>query len=579
MATAIPCRWQGFGAFAVSPPFGAIGGGGKLSVGWAVEETEAALCAARGSHHMKPEGTTKPSGRAAALTAERNRKMAASAHAYVRGSTVRFYAWLEGSDRRGLPEGPPVWICGDCHVGNLGPVASTDGKLAIQIRDLDQTVIGNPAHDLIRLGLSLAMAARGSDLPGVTTARMLECMVEGYEAAFAPEAHGETLDAEASMPKTVRRIMRTAAGRSWKHLADERIEGVEPVIPVGKRFWPLTAEERRAADGLFAEEALRRLATSLRSREEGAPVRVLDAAYWRKGCSSLGRLRMAVLLAVGNGRAERHCLMDVKEAITAAAPRSAKGEMPRDNAERVVTGARKLSPFLGSRMVAARVLGKAVFVRELLPQDLKIELENLSVGEARDVAEFLARVVGRGHARQMHEEERAAWLKDLGKHRSGDLDAPSWLWNLQPAPAAVEAGEHPNGPAQAAGQMHHGGVDADQQVDRLQPRRRVGEILYALHHVEDRAIAGLDLLPRVAKLETHHPHARHIPQRGKQIQAGGAAAVHQVRAQLVPPRVARPDQPDHEITVASAVPDRRTCPRRRMAGNVQVGRSRDRLQP
>jgi uncharacterized protein (DUF2252 family) len=26
----------------------------------------------------------------------------------------------------------------------------------IQIRDLDQTVIGNPAHDLIRLGLSLA---------------------------------------------------------------------------------------------------------------------------------------------------------------------------------------------------------------------------------------------------------------------------------------------------------------------------------------------------------------------------------------------------------------------------------------
>ena len=27
--------------------------------------------------------------------------------------------------------------------------------MAIQIRDLDQTVIGNPAHDLIRLGLSL----------------------------------------------------------------------------------------------------------------------------------------------------------------------------------------------------------------------------------------------------------------------------------------------------------------------------------------------------------------------------------------------------------------------------------------
>ena len=46
--------------------------------------------------------------------------MAQSAHAYVRGSTVKFYEWLESSNRTKVPEGPPVWICGDCHVGNLG---------------------------------------------------------------------------------------------------------------------------------------------------------------------------------------------------------------------------------------------------------------------------------------------------------------------------------------------------------------------------------------------------------------------------------------------------------------------------
>src|SRR5664279_4637465 len=114
------------------------------------------------------------------LVATRNLKMAASAHAYVRGSTKRFYEWLEASNGKSLPAGPSVWICGDCHVGNLGPVASTDGSLAIQIRDLDQTVIGNPVHDLIRLGLSMAMAARGSDLPGVTTARMTEMLTRGY---------------------------------------------------------------------------------------------------------------------------------------------------------------------------------------------------------------------------------------------------------------------------------------------------------------------------------------------------------------------------------------------------------------
>ncbi len=372
--------------------------------------------------------TVLPDGRSRALDTERRLKMAASAHAYVRGSTVQFYEWLGGSTRRALPEGPAIWICGDCHVGNLGPVASTDGALAIQIRDLDQTTISNPAHDLIRLGLSLAMAARGSDLPGVTTAHMLERMVQGYETAFAPEAQGETLDAARDMPKTVRQVMRVAAGRSWKHLADERIEGTRPAIPLGKRFWPLTPSERHAVGGLFEREDVAALASVLRSRKTGAPVRVLDAAYWRKGCSSLGLLRLAVLVAVGTGKAERHCLIDVKEAVAAAAPRSAGAEMPTDQAERVVTGAQHLSPFLGSRMLAARVLDKPVFVRELLPQDLKLEIEHLSQDEAMGVAEFLAHVVGRAHARQMTDDQRAAWLTELQRGRVGALDAPSWLW-------------------------------------------------------------------------------------------------------------------------------------------------------
>src|ERR1700753_213135 len=108
-----------------------------------------------------------PEDRSALLADRRNAKMARSAHAYMRGNTVKFYEWLETSSARAIPEGPAVWICGDCHVGNLGPVASLDGHVDIQIRDLDQTVIGNPAHDLIRLALSLATAARSSDLPGV----------------------------------------------------------------------------------------------------------------------------------------------------------------------------------------------------------------------------------------------------------------------------------------------------------------------------------------------------------------------------------------------------------------------------
>jgi uncharacterized protein (DUF2252 family) len=120
------------------------------------------------------EKFARPDARTATLNKIRNLKMSRSSHAYVRGNTVKFYQWLEGKKNGSLPSGPPVWICGDCHVGNLGPLANASGQIEIQIRDLDQTVLGNPAHDLIRLGLSLASAARGSGLPGVTTAKMLE---------------------------------------------------------------------------------------------------------------------------------------------------------------------------------------------------------------------------------------------------------------------------------------------------------------------------------------------------------------------------------------------------------------------
>jgi uncharacterized protein (DUF2252 family) len=361
------------------------------------------------------------------LSERRNLKMARSAHAYVRGSTVKFYEWLKEVDSCRLPDGPPVWICGDCHVGNLGPVADADGRIEIQIRDLDQSVIGNPAHDLIRLGLSLATASRGSDLPGVTTAEMLEQIMEGYACAFGGGRNADNC----SRPECVRIAMKDALRRSWKHLMKERLQDTKPAIPLGRRFWPLSKSESVAVRRLFGTEDVRRLVTSLRAREDTAAVEVLDAAYWVKGCSSLGRLRLAVLVGV-DGAAPKTgglCLMDLKEAVKAAAPRQVKARMPRDNGERVVTGARYVSPFLGGRMLAAQCLDRSVFLRELLPEDLKLEIDQVTRPEAMMSARYLAGVVGSAHARQMDEPTRQRWAAELTRNRSKTLDAPSWLWS------------------------------------------------------------------------------------------------------------------------------------------------------
>jgi uncharacterized protein (DUF2252 family) len=60
----------------------------------------------------------------------------------------------------------------------------------------------------------------------------------------------------------------------------------------------------------------------------------------------------------------------------AAAPRARAAKMPKDNGRRVVESAKHLSPALGDRMIAARLLGRSMVLRE------KLEIDQLSRPEA-----------------------------------------------------------------------------------------------------------------------------------------------------------------------------------------------------
>lgn len=360
-----------------------------------------------------------PDQRKPILLRRRDAKMARSPHAYVRGNTAQYYDWLHSLPGQRLPRGPAIWICGDCHIGNIGPVSDTAGKVRLQLRDFDQTTLGNPTHDLIRLGLSLATAARGASLPGVVTAHMLQHMLLGYQRAFYP-GHGGLV----VKPHDIRTSLRDAQARSWKALARERAIDLESKIPLGKNFWPLSHAEREAISQLFTELDLRKFTGWSSVQTGNTKVKVLDAAYWVKGCSSLGLLRYAVLVEF----AGRRSLIDIKEAVAATSPRYPRTSMPRDNAKRVLEGASHLAPALGERMSAHRFLEKGVFVRELMPQDLKLEIDALSLAQAVRTASYLAYIVGKAHASQIDAAARSSWLLELMANPSKTNGTPEWLW-------------------------------------------------------------------------------------------------------------------------------------------------------
>ncbi len=371
-----------------------------------------------------------PEERAPLLAARREAKMTSSVHAYVRGSTKRFYEWSKAASPDTFPSGPNIWIGGDCHVGNFGAIAAIGGELGIDLRDLDQTVIGSPVHDVMRLCLSMAMAVRASDLPGECTARVLESVSRGYESVL--EARAAHLDfIVRAPPAQVSGVLREATSRSRREALAERLGKRDGTIPIGRRFWPLTQPERTAVERLILTARVRKLLTSLTSRDDGAGVELVDAAYWVKGCSSLGYFRAAALVRVGGskGTSKSLALLDIKEAIPALAPRAPRSRMPSHHGERVVTGARALAPSLGERMAPALLRDKHVFVRELLPQDLKLELNRLRREEAMAIGGYLGSVLGVAHARQLAPAACAAWLASFRRGKSDNLTAPAWLWS------------------------------------------------------------------------------------------------------------------------------------------------------
>jgi uncharacterized protein (DUF2252 family) len=129
---------------------------------------------------------------------------------------------------------------------------------------------------------------------------MLEGLIEGYEAALA-----EDFEAKSRHPPMIGAVLGEAARRTWKHLAAERLNGSKPEIPIGKTFWPVSRTERRELEALCLSQPILDLVRGLKSRDNNAEIRLLDAAYWMKGCSSLGRLRYAVLLGVAAATARR----------------------------------------------------------------------------------------------------------------------------------------------------------------------------------------------------------------------------------------------------------------------------------
>lgn len=377
----------------------------------------------------------RPEERKARLAALRHRKMSLSAHAFVRGNARLFYDVVAERLARRLPSGPRIWISADCHGENIGAVADVRGRAQLEMNDFDESTIGQPILDVVRLALSLAMAARASGLGGLDIARLLEGLTAGYVAEL--DARRTGAQAAVAAPPRFRKLLKRASDQTRTALFDHRVprgpSGVR-AFAHSARYWPLTAAERDALFGLVELKNVRHLITTLLGVAAETPVDAVDAAFRIAGTASLGVWRAAILVHVGDHKKRKVAdetlrLIDVKEAVPSNAPRLTGAKTPRDDATRITLGAFVLAPAIGDRMVPATVLDRRVVVRELLPQDLKASLTRLAADECEAVGRHLGAVIGRAHAKQLPPSDAAMWRKTLAGKRVDRAGPPRWLWD------------------------------------------------------------------------------------------------------------------------------------------------------
>jgi uncharacterized protein (DUF2252 family) len=357
--------------------------------------------------------------RAVRLAALREAKMAESAHAFVRARDDLFYEVL-AQNGKGFPIGPAIWISGDAHAENMGAVPDAGGEVSLMLNDFDESVIGNPAYDLTRLALSLVTAARGLGATGGDAHATTASVVAGYEAALDRAG-----DDDAKAPKrddrspVLQALVRAADETTRRDLLTKLTGDDHPrALPLGDKFWPLSNASRDGLAALATQPAILELTG-------GAPIEVLDVAFRVAGTASLGGFRAALLVSVeGAPKGERLRLLDVKEAASSAAP--ALEGTPTDDAERSLQGARALAPRYGARKRAVSVQTHRCLVRELMPQEKKVEIDRLARDELASVAFGLGRVVGKAHARQLSARDAKSWRADVTAKREDDRP-PRWL--------------------------------------------------------------------------------------------------------------------------------------------------------
>lgn len=326
-------------------------------------------------------------GRIPALLARKNKKLTSSPLGFFRGSARLFYEILAENRNLTLEGGPVGHVVGDMHLENVGAYRTDDDDIAFDLNDFDDSARAPVWVDRLRVSVSVLLAARAFHATAVDALSLVSDLLKAYDEAVAGAP-------PVPLPKPIVDLCERARRRTRKELLDMRapIENGKRRLTRGDRYLELLPEE---ASGLAALMDAYRAALGSRAPTHASAWRLVDAAHRVAGNGSLGRRRIAFLVADDQG-IER--LFELKE----AAPSALEALFGKDDTEaalRVTQAAAGLVRSPPRQLVGLAPTPLGSFIgRKLCPEEDKLDLALLSVGpKLSNVARVVGSLLGRGH--------------------------------------------------------------------------------------------------------------------------------------------------------------------------------------
>jgi len=285
---------------------------------------------------------------------------------FLRGTCHLFYEQLP--DAKWLAKAPPVWVCGDLHLENMGSYKGDNRLVYFDLNDFDEGALAPSSWELVRLLTSVHMAAGSLHLSNAQADHLCRDFLDTYAAELrAGKARWVERDMATGM---VGELLDGLRGRLRPPFLDSRTirKGKHRSLRIdGRRALPVTDKQRDKVtaliDGIAAREDKPRF------------YRVLDVARRIAGTGSLGVDRFAILVE-GKGSPDGNYLLDLKLARPSSLVPHLQLRQPewRTDAERVVAVQARMQAISPAFFRAVTMGRKSYVLRGLQPTEDRLAL-------------------------------------------------------------------------------------------------------------------------------------------------------------------------------------------------------------